>query len=96
VLWPTVAVVGAGSLLAGRLAWRARRTKPVSGAQLLVDREAVVRSAEGATGRVLFEGAWWTVRSRGEPLHEGQKVRIVALEDLTLIVEPAQPFQEKT
>jgi membrane-bound serine protease (ClpP class) len=37
---------------------------------------------------VLLEGAWWTARTRGEPLHEGQDVRVVALEDLTVVIEP--------
>jgi membrane-bound serine protease (ClpP class) len=92
VLWPTAALVGGGALLAGRLAWRVRRTSPRSGPESLVGRETVIHSAVDETeGLVLVEGAWWTVRSRGAPLREGHAVRVVALEGLTLIVEPISP-----
>ena len=92
VLWPTAALVGGGSLLAGRLARRAHRARPTTGADALLGRQTVVRSASGeTTGRVHLEGTWWTARTRGEPLHEGQNVRVVALEDLTVIVEPIAP-----
>ena len=89
VLWPTAAIVGGGSLLAGHLARRAHRARPTSGAEALVGHQTVVRSTSGATtGRVRLEGAWWTARTRGEPLRQGQHVQVVALDDLTLIVEP--------
>ncbi|MDQ4010551.1 MAG: nodulation protein NfeD [Actinomycetota bacterium] len=89
VLGPTAALVGGGSLLAGRLARRAHRTRPTTGAEALIGHQTVVSSTSGqTTGRVRLEGAWWTARTRGEPLHDGQQVRVVALEDLTLIVEP--------
>lgn len=89
VLAPTAAIVGVGSLLAGRLAWRARRAQPVSGRESLIGRETVVRATTDQTsGRVQLEGGWWTARSRGGPLREGDAVRVVALEDLSLIVEP--------
>jgi membrane-bound serine protease (ClpP class) len=93
VLWPTAAIVGGGALLAGRLAWRARRAPPISGRELLIGHETVIRNTvDDTVGLVLMEGGWWTARSRGEPLRQGETVRVVALEGLTLIVEPAQPF----
>ncbi|MGC9540552.1 NfeD family protein [Streptomyces sp. UG1] len=96
VLWPTAVVVGAGALLAGRLAWRARRTPPAGGPQALVGREAVVRRAEAGTGQVLLDGAWWSVRSRDRaPIPEGQPVRVVDQEDLTLVVERAGPPEDR-
>ncbi len=89
VLWPTAALVGGGSLLAGHLARRAHRARPTTGAEALIGHQTVVSSTSGkTTGRVRLEGAWWATRTRGEPLHEGQQVRVVALEDLTVIVEP--------
>ncbi|MGH4009342.1 MAG: NfeD family protein [Pseudonocardiaceae bacterium] len=88
VLWPTAALIGGGSLLAGRLAQRAHRARPATGGDALVGQETVVRGTSGqTTGRVRLEGAWWTARTRGEPLHDGQRVRVVGLEDLTLVVE---------
>jgi membrane protein implicated in regulation of membrane protease activity len=50
-----------------------------------IGRQTVVSSTSGkTTGRVRLEGAWWTARTRGEPLHKGQQVRVVALDDLTV------------
>ncbi|MBC2906164.1 nodulation protein NfeD [Streptomyces sp. PSKA01] len=91
VLWPTAFVVGGGTVLAGRLAWRARKKPPTTGHQAFLGEEAVVRRVEGATGQVLLEGAWWTVRGRDAELAEGQHVRVVDVDGLELIVEPAEP-----
>ena len=88
VLVPVALVVGGGSVLAGRLAWRARRAPSVSGREGLLGRQVTVRSADGPVGQVLLDGAWWTVRSRGGPLAPGQTVRVVDLDGLELIVEP--------
>jgi membrane-bound serine protease (ClpP class) len=91
VLWPTAVVVGGGALLAGRLAWRARRAPVTTGPELLAGREAVVRRVTDGTGQVLLEGAWWTVRGRDAPLRKGQRVRVVGQEDLKLTVVDAEP-----
>ena len=94
VLLPPAVIVGGGPLLAGGLAWRARRSRPVSGRELLIGHETVIRhTVDDTVGQVLMEGGWWTARSRGEPLREGETVRVVALEGLTLIVEPVQPVE---
>jgi membrane-bound serine protease (ClpP class) len=90
VLIPVALVVGGGSVLAGRLAWRARRAPSVSGREGLLGRQITVRTAEGATGHVLLDGAWWTARSRGAPLTPGQTVRVVDLDGLELIVDPEE------
>jgi membrane-bound serine protease (ClpP class) len=95
VLWPTALVTGGGTLLAGRLAWRARRAPVTTGEEALTGREAVVRRAAGATGQVLLEGAWWTVRAREGPLAEGQRVRVVGRDGLNLIVEAAGPGEDR-
>jgi membrane-bound serine protease (ClpP class) len=87
VLIPVALVVGGGSVLAGRLAWRARRAPSVSGREGLLGRQVTVRTADGPTGQVLLDGAWWTARSRGAPLAPGQTVRVVELDGLELIVE---------
>jgi membrane-bound serine protease (ClpP class) len=87
VLWPTAVIVGGGSLLAGRLAWRARRAQATTGAEGLLGQEAVVRRADGGTGQVLLEGTWWTVRDHTASVTEGQAVRVVDVDGLDLIVE---------
>lgn len=90
VLWPTAVVVGGGSLLAGRLAWRARRAPATTGHEGLLGREVVVHRIDGDTGQALLEGAWWTVRGRSAPVTTGQHVRVVAIDGLDLIVDSAE------
>ena len=94
VLWPVVAIVGGGSLLAGRLAWRARRRPPTTGGDALLGQEATIHrvapGTSGRTGRALVEGAWWTARGTG-PLREGERVCVTGRDGLTLLVEPVEP-----
>lgn len=89
VLWPTAVVVGGGSVLAGRLAWHARKAPATTGYEGLLSREAVVRQ-DGETGQVLLDGAWWTVRGRTAPVTKGQRVRVVDVEGLELVVDSAE------
>ncbi|MFH9090786.1 nodulation protein NfeD [Streptomyces sp. NPDC017673] len=91
VLWPAALVAGGGSVLAGRLAWRARKAPATTGNQALLGREALVQRVEGDIGQVQLEGAWWTVRGRDAELADGQRVRVVGQDGLELIVEPAGP-----
>jgi membrane-bound serine protease (ClpP class) len=67
VLVPVALVVGGRSVLAGRLAWRARRAPSVSGREGLLGRQVTVRTANGPIGQVQLDGAWWTARSRNAP-----------------------------
>jgi membrane-bound serine protease (ClpP class) len=90
VLIPVALVVGGGSVLAGRLAWRARRAPSVSGREGLLGRQVTVRTTDGATGQVQLDGAWWTARSRDAALQPGQIVRVVDLDGLDLIVDPEE------
>lgn len=81
-------------VVAGRLAWRARRGRPASGAEAFTGQRTVLREASGTTGRAMFGGAWWTVRSRGAQLRTGQPVRVVGTEELTLLVESEDGSRE--
>jgi membrane protein implicated in regulation of membrane protease activity len=81
VLLPVVAMV------VGQL-WRAWRSPTRTGADGLIGRKVVVRSANGLTGRVRLDGAFWGVRSAGAPLAVGQPVRVLAVDGLELVVEP--------
>lgn len=95
VLYPTALIVGAGSLVAGRLALRARGRQPVFGPEALIGKPAVISQTSGpSTGRVQLEGTSWSARSSGAPLHEGQQVRVVALDGLTVVVEPIPSDEE--
>jgi membrane-bound ClpP family serine protease len=71
-----------------RQVWRAWRSPPITGADGLIDRLVKVRSADGLSGRVVLDGAFWAVRSAGPPLAVGQLVRVRAVHGLELVVEP--------
>jgi membrane-bound serine protease (ClpP class) len=95
VFLPTAVVIGLGSLLAGRLTWRARRAPPVSGASAMIGATAVVATADADSADVHLEGTWWAAtRADGAALQVGQKVRVVALDGLKLIVEPTAADSE--
>lgn len=87
ILLPAGIVVGGGTVVAGRLVWRARRAPSPTGPGAVVGRWGDVRAAEGASGWVLVDGVWWKARSRGDPLAVGQRVRITDMDGLELIVE---------
>jgi membrane-bound serine protease (ClpP class) len=86
VVLPTAVVVMGAVVIAGRLAWRARKQHSATGSGQLEGRVTDVRRADGPRAQVFLEGAWWTVRA-DEPLHEGQRVRVKAVEGLELVVE---------
>ncbi|MBA9005208.1 NfeD family protein [Thermomonospora cellulosilytica] len=89
VLWPTALVIGAATMVAGRLAWRARKAPATTGEDALLGREAVVARVHGDSGQVFLEGAWWTVHGRDAPVEKGRSVRVVGRDGLELIVENA-------
>jgi len=84
----TVVVVPIVAMVVGQV-WRAWRAPTTTGADGLIGRRVVVRTADGLTGRVRLDGAFWGVRSAGAPLAVGQSVRVRAVDGLELVVEPA-------
>jgi membrane-bound serine protease (ClpP class) len=96
VLLPVAVVVGGGTVLAGRVAWRSQKAPSVSGGGALIGRRGIVRVASGRSGRVVVDGAWWNARTAGSPLEVGGEVRVLDLDGLELIVEPTpeEPTEE--
>jgi membrane-bound serine protease (ClpP class) len=88
VILPTVAVLGGGTILAGRLVWRARRAPSGTGTGMVAGRVTQVKQADGARGQVVIDGTWWRVRSTGVPLEAGQTVVVREMDGLELVVEP--------
>lgn len=87
VLWPTALVLGAGTTLAGRAAWRARMKPSTTGTSTLVGREVEVQISRSGRATTFTEGSWWSVRSGEGEIREGP-ARITAVEGVTLVVEP--------
>ena len=91
--WPVVGVVtlatAAGMLALLTLALAGRRRPVVSGREGMVGLPGTVIAADEGTPRVRVQGEVWRARS-ASPLHPGQTVRMVAMDGLTLVVEPVE------
>jgi membrane-bound serine protease (ClpP class) len=74
-----------------RLVLRSRRWKITTGKEELLGEEGVVTTAlpAGGEGMVRIHGELWRARSAA-PVAEGKSVRVVRIDGLKLIVEPAE------
>jgi membrane-bound serine protease (ClpP class) len=89
---PLAVVMFVAAVFAGRIAFRVRHgPSTATGADIFTGRSVPVREAEGTTGRSFAEGAWWSIRSVGPPLQVGSTVRVVGIDGLVLVVDPATP-----
>ncbi|MGP3921120.1 NfeD family protein [Nonomuraea sp. 10N515B] len=91
VALPTAVLVVILAIIAGRLVYRTRHGTAASGTAALIGRTARLDEAEGDRGRIFMDGAWWEARSTGGPLETKQQVRVVAVDGITLLVEPLVP-----
>jgi membrane-bound ClpP family serine protease len=84
----TAALAGSVFLVATQVV-RARRAPLLTGAEHYLGQVAEVRTPLTPSGRVWFEGQYWTaVLSEGGSVPAGAAVRIVDRRGLTLVVEP--------
>jgi membrane-bound serine protease (ClpP class) len=98
VIGPALIALGVLSLVSfyfiARKVIAAHRDQPVrTGSEELIGALAVVRSPLDPEGQVWIEGALWRARiaSNGEAAQLGDRVRIDAVEGLTLLVSPEAP-----
>lgn len=75
------------TMLLVRLAWRAQRSKLLVGPEALVGAEAIAQQPIAPRGQVLVHGELWIAES-GSPVAAGDRVRVRAVQGLTLLVEP--------
>jgi membrane-bound serine protease (ClpP class) len=87
------AALGSFTLFAASKAMAARRAPPRGGIHDLVGLPATVKVPLDPEGQVYVEGALWRARAAGFPTAPGpgERVRVRAVDDLTLEVEPASP-----
>jgi membrane-bound serine protease (ClpP class) len=88
--WGLVILAGALSLeIVEYFAWKRflRRYRLRSGPETLVGRTATVVDDIDPLGRVRLDGEYWNARS-GVPVREGERVRVEAIDGLTLEVTP--------
>jgi membrane-bound serine protease (ClpP class) len=75
-----------------RKVWEAHRNDRVrTGAEEMVGAEAEARSSIDPEGRVWLGGTIWSARlaAGSEPIRPGDRVRVEAVDGLTLVVRPA-------
>jgi membrane-bound serine protease (ClpP class) len=92
VIVPTVLALAAIVLFLGRLALVAQRRKPVTGVEGLIGEAGSTLTAvdAGQSGHVRVHGEIWRATS-ATPLGAGRRVRVTAVDGLTLLVEPSDP-----
>jgi membrane-bound serine protease (ClpP class) len=88
---PVVALGAFAEATEGVLWFRwSRRRRAAVGAEALVGEVAEVVERLDPEGRVKLNGELWRARTIGaKPAEPGARVRVLALEALTLVVEPA-------
>lgn len=85
----TAAVSGGVLILLAGYVWRVYRRPGRRGdASRMIDAEARVLDWEGETGHVFAEGERWSARGAHD-LRSGDVVRVLKVDGLTLVVEPA-------
>jgi membrane-bound serine protease (ClpP class) len=93
ISWPLIAGVavtsGAAFVLILTLAVRAQRRPVVSGAEAMVGSLGRVTDWEDGGGRVRVQGELWQASAPAH-LEPGNRIRVAAIEGLTLKVEPAE------
>ncbi len=89
---PAVAVTlpfAAISVFLLQLAIRSFRYKKAGGNSAMIGEIGVAKTAVAADGKVFVHGEWWNAHA-DEKIEEGRKVRVVAIEDMHLRVEPVR------
>lgn len=87
VMVPTVSLVGGFFVVVAGLVFRSRTRRPMTGESGLIGETGVVKTPLTPTGRIQVHGELWFARCR-MPLAAGQRVRVTAVDGLTLEVEP--------
>jgi membrane-bound serine protease (ClpP class) len=80
--------VASGVLILSWFGARTRRLPPASGVEALIGTTGVARSALAPAGLVFVGGELWEATAEA-PVEPGARVRVVAVDGLTLKVEPA-------
>lgn len=88
---PVVLAVAGIFLVLGRLALQAQRTRPVTGVEALIGARgrALAPFEPGQSGQIALRGEIWQATSPAS-IDAGRVVRVVAVDGLTLHVEPSE------
>ncbi len=84
---PTSITVGAVMFLVTTVVVRSQRARVMTGAEALVGEIGEAMTALDPAGKVFVHGEYWNARA-AEPVPRGRKVRVKAVHDMDLEVEP--------
>lgn len=97
-----IAVIASGTLAVAvffifLVGWGAKALKNpvVTGREGIIGRVVEARTDIDPTGKIFTEGSWWTAYTKGEPIGQGQKARIVDLNGLKIEVVKADDQQRE-
>ncbi len=88
MILPVAILLGLIVVVVGRKVVEAQRRPPLTGNESLVGRFARTRTPIDGEGKVFIHGEYWDARS-AEPIDEGERVKVVAVDGLMLQVERA-------
>lgn len=89
VIMPTLAVVGGFFVVVAGLVFRSQFRRPMTGQSGLIGEIGMVKIPLTPKGRVQIHGELWFARCK-HPVSAGVLVRVIAVEGLTLDVEPLE------
>ena len=89
VIVPTVGATAGLVVWAVSAGVRAMRRRPVTGSEGMIGRFAVARSVLEPAGQVQVDGEIWSAVSEAGAIPAGEKVRVTAVDGLTLKVSRA-------
>jgi membrane-bound serine protease (ClpP class) len=87
VIIPTISLVGGFFVVVAGLVFRSRARRPMTGGAGLIGETGVVKTPLTPTGRIQVHGELWLAQCT-QPVVVGQRVRVTAVDGLTLDVEP--------
>ncbi len=83
-------------LFVGQRVWEAQRLVVQTGSEALLGATGEVISALDPEGTVRLRGEVWTARTEGDHIQPGGRVRVVRVDGVVLVVEPAAPAEDET
>lgn len=90
VILPTICLVGGFFTVVAGLVFRSRTRRPMTGGAGLIGETGVVKTPLTPTGRIQVHGELWLAQCT-QPVSVGRRVRVTAVDGLTLDVEPEAP-----
>jgi membrane-bound serine protease (ClpP class) len=93
VLAPTIFLVCGFFIAVTVLVVKAQKAKPLTGISGMIGEIAVAKTDLNPGGKVIVHGELWNALSH-RPVSAGQRVRVLKVDNLTLLVEPTEGLEK--